>query len=93
MSRVIDGQSRMVVYLYRSNNNTAETILDLFTKAVQTYGFLLRVCGDRGTENTKVAGYMIAQGGTLRPFICGRCVRNQRIEHLWIMELEFFGIL
>ena len=79
----IDGHSRMIVYLHCSNDNTAETVLGLFTDAVQTYGRPLRVRGDRGTENTKVAEYMINQGGTLQPFICGRSVHNQRIERLW----------
>ena len=60
----IDGHSRMIVYLHCSNDNTAETVLGLFTDAVRTYGRPLRVRGDRGTENTKVAEYMINQGGT-----------------------------
>lgn len=55
----IDGHSRMIVYLRCSNDNTAETVLDLFTEAVKTYGCPLRVRADRGTENTKVADYMI----------------------------------
>jgi len=50
---------------------------------VQTFGCPLRVRGDRGTENTLVADYMINQGSAQRPFICGRSVHNQRIEHLW----------
>ena len=60
----VDGYGRMIVYLCCSNNNTADSVFDLFTKAVETFGCSLRVCADRGSENTKVADYMIAQGGS-----------------------------
>ena len=74
----------MIVYLRCGNNNTADSVFNLFTKAVETFGCPLRVRADRGTENTKVADYMIAQGGSQNcPFICGRSVHNQRIERLW----------
>ena len=44
----------------------------------------LRVRANRGTENTKVADYMINQRGSHScPFIYGRSVHNQRIECLW----------
>ena len=60
------------------------SVFDLFTETVEAYGCPLRVRGDRGTENTKVADYMINQGGSHSfPFICGRSVHNQRIERLW----------
>ena len=35
----VDGYSRMIVYLRCCSNNTAETVLLLFTEAVSTYGF------------------------------------------------------
>ena len=80
----IDGYSRLIVYLKCCNNNLAETVLDLFLKAVQACGCPLRVRGDRGVENTQVADYMINQGGSCRNrFICGQSVHNQRIERLW----------
>ena len=42
------------------NNTAAESVLDgLFTEAVATFGFPLRVRGDRGAENTHVTDYMI----------------------------------
>ena len=80
----IDGYSRLIVYLSCCNNNLAESVLELFLKAVQAYGNPLRVRGDRGVENTQVADYMISQGGSCRNcFICGQSVHNQRIERLW----------
>lgn len=47
----------MIVYM-RCGNNTADSVLELFIKAVQTFGLLLRVRGNRGTENMQVADYM-----------------------------------
>ena len=54
----------MIVYPCCGNNNTADSVFNLFTEAVETFGCPLRVRADRGTENTKVADYMIAQGGS-----------------------------
>jgi len=51
----IDGCSRLIVYLNCCNNNLASSVLDLFLKAIETYGCSLRVRGDRGVENTQVA--------------------------------------
>ena len=64
----IDGHTRMIVTLHCRNDSIAETVLGLFTKAVQTYGHPLRVRGDGGTKNTKIIEYVITQGGTLQVY-------------------------
>ena len=76
----VDGYSRMIVYLQCSNNNRAETVVQLFTEAVSAYALPSRVRENRGGENVQVADFVIAQRGMNRgSFICGRSVHNQRI--------------
>ncbi|XP_053376215.1 uncharacterized protein LOC123546669 [Mercenaria mercenaria] len=80
----IDGFSRMPVFLKVSNNNKAQTVLDAFLEAVQTYGLPHRVRSDKGGENVLVAEHMLRKRGIeSKPFIAGRSVHNQRIERLW----------
>ena len=79
----IDGISRLVVYLSASTNNRASTVVDLFLKAAQTYGWPLRVRSDQGGENIDVARTMIMARGPIRAsHIAGASVHNQRIERL-----------
>ncbi len=62
------------MYLRASDNNSADTVLELFVDAVQQFGILSRVRGDRGGENTGVASYMIAhpqRGPGRSSFIAG----------------------
>ena len=84
----IDGFSSTVVYLKCSNNNRAQTVLHLFTKAVFTEGFGLpaRIRTDKGVENYDVAMYMLChprRGPIMKPVVVGKSVHNQRIERLW----------
>ena len=53
----IDGFSRRVVYLHASDNNSADTVSNLFRAAVGQCGWPSRVCSDRGGENIDVARY------------------------------------
>lgn len=47
----IDGYSRMVLYLVACDNNRADTVLQAFDEATETYGVPSRVRGDYGKEN------------------------------------------
>ena len=55
----IDGYSKRLVYINCSTDNRADTVLQLFKKAVDYHGLSSRVCGDRGVENVEVARYNI----------------------------------
>lgn len=69
----IDGYSRLIVGLRASNNNTAETVLNLFLAAVLVYGVPARLRGDHGTENISVAAWMEEHRGLRRgSYIWGR---------------------
>jgi hypothetical protein len=80
----IDGYSRLIVYLKCSADNKAQTVLQLFQKAVAAYGLPSRVRSDEGGENTSVALYMLRSRGMDRhSIITGSSTHNQRIERLW----------
>lgn len=84
----VDGYSRLPVYLHCSDNNRAQTVLELFCKAVTQngYGLPARIRCDKGVENYDVVMYMLThpqRGGTRNPVLVGRSVHNQRIERLW----------
>lgn len=51
----IDGFSRLITFLYCSSNNLSCTVLELFIKGTQRYGFPSRVRSDHGLENVKVS--------------------------------------
>ena len=59
----IDGYSRLIVYMKCSNNNKATTVLDLFTEATKSYFVPSKVRSDKGSENVKVAEFMLSYRG------------------------------
>ena len=71
----IDGYSRLITGLQASNNNTGQTVLDLFLRAAAVYGIPSRLRGDHGVENILVASWMEEYSGVQRgSYIWGRCV-------------------
>ncbi|ESK83118.1 hypothetical protein Moror_6050 [Moniliophthora roreri MCA 2997] len=82
---IIDGFCRTVVGLQASTNNRASTVLKVFAKAVEAFGWPSRMCGDCGGENKKVAVVMIHMCRLNRgSFMWGMSTRNTRIEWLWV---------
>ena len=71
----IDGYSRLITGLQASNNNLAQTVMDVFWVAAQIYGVPSRMRGDHGVENLILAAYMEEVRGTHRgSYIWGRYV-------------------
>ena len=84
MAVYMDGYSRLIVYLYCSNNNRANTVLELFQRATTVFGVPSRVQSDRSGENVSVCEYMIRHHGTDRAsHITGSSIHNQHIECMW----------
>jgi hypothetical protein len=82
----IDGFSRRIMFLRCSNNNLAETVLELFLDAVNRDDELWpsRIRVDKGVENVLVCDAMVqARGEGRGSFIAGPSTHNQRIERLW----------
>jgi hypothetical protein len=86
----IDGYSRLVTGLRASNNNRANTVLELFLEAIQVHGCPAKVRGDHGVENLRVAEYMEENFG-IGTYLWGKSVHNIRIERLWF-DLTNIGI-
>jgi hypothetical protein len=54
----IDGYSRFVLGFRANPNNRAATVVYIFNKITNVFGYPSRVRGDHGTENLLVAGLM-----------------------------------
>ena len=98
MHGVIDGYSRLVVFLRCSSNNRAATVVNLFLSATIEFYWLQRVRTEKGEENSEVARLMAEKRREGRGSIFqGSLVHNQRIERLWrdIREMvtEYFRLL
>lgn len=79
----IDGYSRLITGLCASNNNSAQTVFDVFINAAQVYGIPSRMWGDHGTENLVVALYMEEVRGLRRgSYICGRFVNPYLLSRM-----------
>ena len=63
MHGVIDGYSRLVVFLRCSSNDRAATVVNLFLSATTYFYWPLRVRTEKGEENSEVAGLMAEKRG------------------------------
>ena len=80
----IDGYSRLTTFLHCSDNNRAETVVQLFLVGVQQHGVPSRERSDQGLENLEVARWMLENRGVGRgSIITGSSIHNQCIERLW----------
>uniref|UniRef100_A0A3P9IB54 Integrase catalytic domain-containing protein n=1 Tax=Oryzias latipes TaxID=8090 RepID=A0A3P9IB54_ORYLA len=75
----IDGYSRFLTFLHCSNNNRAATVLDLFRKAVNKFGWPMHIRTDHGGENVLIWEDMRVHKG-VSSVLTGSSVHNQRVE-------------
>ncbi|XP_077978536.1 uncharacterized protein LOC144433983 isoform X2 [Glandiceps talaboti] len=92
----IDGKTRLLIYVSCCNNNTADTVLNLFTNGVKQWGLPSRVRSDCGMENLYVGQYMIEHRGAGRgSIITGSSVHNSRVERahrdIYLGVLAFYA--
>ena len=79
----IDGYSRMIMFLQCSSNNRADTVIKVFTSAVEMYGLPKKVRTDHGGENIEVWRMMMEEHGNDKCIVVGSSAHNERIERLW----------
>lgn len=73
----VDGFSRQIIFIHCSDNNKSETVLRLFSCAVQAIGFVPRkIRTDHGVENRRLWEAMPTN------HITGSSVHNERVERL-----------
>lgn len=69
----IDGYSRLITGIRASNNNRAQTVVEIFEAAIAVHGVPSRVRGDHGTENVLVRQLMdLLRGSERGSYILGR---------------------
>lgn len=77
----VDGKTRLVVFLYASDNNRAETVGQVFRGGTARWGWPSRVRADWGGENMEVKAMMEEVRGPGRAsFLAGPSTHNQQIE-------------
>jgi hypothetical protein len=80
----IDGFSRTCVFIAALTSYRAEVVLRHFVGGVREYTLPSRVRVDKGTENLRLAEYMVTHRGLGRgSILAGKSTRNQRIERFW----------
>lgn len=85
----IDGYSRFITFLKASTNNSAQTVLNHFTEAVEQYAVPSRVRTDHGEESVGIWHFMEdARGENHGSFIAGRSTHNQFVRTLSSLESD-----
>ena len=80
----IDGFSRLMIYLHCCNDNTSETVRNLFQEKVECFYWPPWVRSNQGMENIGVSQLMLVKFAPENvPQLTGLSVHNQRIERLW----------
>ncbi|KAF7343958.1 hypothetical protein MVEN_01685000 [Mycena venus] len=102
----IDGYSRLITGLRASDNNRAQTVLDVFLAACAEYGVPSRARGDHGTENLSVHNVRIerlwvditaqlgatwAERFTVLELRHGLDINN--ISHIWLLHFLFLATI
>ena len=83
----IDGYSRVVVFFisFKQQYRRADTVQELFEKAVDCYELPSRIRSDKGEEYVGVSMFMLShpdRGPGKGSMIVGKSVHNERIERL-----------
>ena len=81
--RAIDKFSKTIVCLKCSDNNTANTVMQMFATAINNYGLPDKVSTDLGGENTEVWRFMIEEHSSDSAVVTGSSTYNEWIEQLW----------
>ena len=84
MSGMVDGYSRLIMWIKVNNNNRAQTTCNIFKNIMQNNTTPLQVAGDCGAENRLIAKHMILLRSKepCKGHIGGKSTCNTRIERL-----------